>query len=424
MKSIVRCVVSAGLLLALLAGSGQAQTAENWNQWRGPNRDGVYNELQWPESLAVELLEEKHNIALSPSYSGPIVIGDRVFVTETVNKSDEVVKAIDLNDGSVIWTTQWKGSMQVPPFAAANGSWIRATPAYDDGRLYVGGIRDVLVCLDGETGNQIWKRDFPAEEGTPLPNFGFVSSPLVDGDFVFVQAGSGLQKLDKKTGKTVWTSLTDGGGMFGSAFSSPYIATVAGKRQLIVQTRQVLHGADIESGQSLWSIPVKSFRGMNIVTPTVFEDGVFLSTYGGTSQLLQIAQNESGNFTVTPKWSSPIEGYMTSPVIVDGHAYLMLRNQRFACFDLKTGEPTWRSKPYGKYASLIAAGDKIMALDSRGKLIMFKADPSSFQVLDSRSVASNSWAHLAATNAFVLVRDLNALKIFRWSDNAKAPSQQ
>ncbi len=416
MKSKLLQVIGVGLSLACLVVTASAQTAANWGQWRGPGRDGVYNELQWPQSLSTELLAKKHDIPLGPSYSGPIVVGDRVFVTETVDKKSEVVKAIDLNDGSTIWSAQWEGAMQVPFFAASNGSWIRATPAYDDGLLYVAGMRDVLVCLDGSSGAQVWKRDFPGEVGTALPTFGFVSSPLVDGDFVYVQAGGGFQKLNKKTGQTVWTSLADGGSMMGSAFSSPYIATVAGHRQIIVQTRKELHGVDIDSGQSLWSTPVKAYRGMNIVTPTVFEDGVFLSTYGGTSQLLQISRDAGGTFTVTPKWSAPIQGYMTSPVIVNGHAYLMLRNQRFACFDLKTGEAKWRTKPFGKYASLIASGDQIMALDSRGKLILFKAEPLEFQIVDSRNVADNSWAHLAATKEFVVVRDLNALKVFRWEE--------
>jgi len=139
---------------------------------------------------------------------------------------------------------------------------------------------------------------------------------------------------------------------------------------------------------------------------------------------LQIAKDASGKFTVTPKWTAPMQGYMTSPVIVKGHAYLMLRNQRLACFDLKTGEATWRTKPFGKYASLIASGDKIMALDSRGKLILFNADPSEFQQIDSRIVADNSWAHLAATSDFVLVRDLKALKVLQWTEKSATFSQE
>ena len=115
--------------------------------------------------------------------------------------------------------------MQVPFFAASNGSWIRSTPCADDGRVYVAGMRDVLVCLDAANGQEIWRIDFTKDLESPLQAFGFVSSPLVIGDHVFVQAGAGFVKLDKATGKVVWRVLEDGGGMWGSAFSSPYPAT-------------------------------------------------------------------------------------------------------------------------------------------------------------------------------------------------------
>ncbi len=400
-------------LLASQAGIAQLEiNADDWTQWRGQNRDGIAN-IEWPDTLSTEKLIEERTIALQPSYSGPIVVGDRVFVTETADKSHEVVKAIRISDGSEIWSTKWEGAMKVPFFARANGSWIRATPAWDNGRLFVAGIRDMLVCLDGENGDVIWKRDFPADSGTAVPTFGYVSSPLIDGDFVYVQAGGCFQKLNKLTGETVWKSLDDGGGMNGSAFSSPCIATLAGKRQAVVLTRTTLNGVDLETGAKFWSQEIPAFRGMNIVTPTVFGNGIFLSTYRHTSQFFEVTES-GGSFAITEKWKSPQASYMTTPVVVDGYAYMRLQNQRFCCMDLKTGETKWRTKPYGKYASLIAAGDKIMALDERGDLILFKANPEKFEVVDQRKVADDSWAHLATTAEHVFVRDLQALKILKW----------
>lgn len=405
----------AAIIFTILAtcSNGQDAPTSDWTQWRGPNRDGVAAGLKFPPTLSNEVLVEERSIELQPSYSGPIVVGDTVFVTETVDKKEECVKAINVDDGSTIWSTKWEGSMKVPFFAASNGSWIRATPAYDEGRLFVGGMRDVLLCLDAKDGTVIWRRDFPEEMNKPLPNFGFVSSPLVDGDFVYVQAGGGFLKLEKATGKTVWASLDDGGGMNGSAFSSPHIATLAGKRQAVVLTRTTLHGVDLDTGESLWSETIPAFRGMNIVTPTVFDGGIFLSTYGGTSQFFKVESN-GGKFSVKEAWKAGLQGYMCSPVVVNGHAYLHLRNQRFACFDMKTGEVKWRSKPFGKYASLVAAGDQIMALCDDGDLMLIKANPEEFEQVDVRKVADNSWAHLAATKDRVFVRDLKALKIYKW----------
>ena len=415
--AVLICLIATPLSLPASAQEGGSATAkqdaQEWNQWRGPNRDGKV-EANWPSKLDDEHLKEIWSVDMGPSYSGPIVVGDQVFVTETKDKKYEVVTALNRNTGKVLWQQEWEGSMKVPFFAAANGSWIRATPAYDDGHLYVAGIRDVLVCLNAKNGDIVWKIDFPKETGSAVPTFGFVCSPLIDGNNLYIQAGGALCKIDKKTGKLIWRSLDDGGGMNGSAFSSPYMTTIGGQRQLLVQTRTNLVGVDPETGAELWVQPVKSFRGMNILTPTVFEDGVFVSTYGGTTQMLGVS-GTSNAYNITPRWNLPAQGYMTSPVIVDGHAYIHLRNQRFACFDLKNGKETWRSKPFGKYSSLVSNGKQILALDQRGDLMLINANPEEFEVVDTRKVAEDSWAHLAVRGDEVFVRDLNKLTAYRWT---------
>ncbi len=322
-----------------------------WLQWRGPNRTGQFPGPAWPDSLSGDHLTQTWRVELGPSYSGPIVTADRVFVTETANKECEVVRALNRSTGEQIWEIRWPGAMSVPFFAASNGSWIRATPVCDGQRLYVAGMRDVLTCLDTESGRELWRVDFVEQLGTPLPSFGFASSPLIVGNFVYVQAGGGFVKLDKMTGKIVWRTLDDGGGMFGSAFSSPYLATIAGTPQLLVQTRTKLAGVDPERGTVLWEQEIPAFRGMNILTPTVVGDTVFTSSYGGKSFLFGLGKAE-GTWRVHEKWVNRFQGYMSSPVVIDGYLYLHMKNQRFACIDLASGRERWVTKPYGKYWSM------------------------------------------------------------------------
>ena len=303
--------------------------------------------------------------------------------------------------------------MKVPFFAATNGSWIRATPAYDGKHLFVAGMRDVLVCLDATTGDVLWKRDFVADTGSKLPQFGFASSPLVVEDHIYVQAGGGFAKLDKFTGKTVWTTLADGGGMYGSAFSSPIFATLAGVPQLVVQTRSSLAGVNPEDGAVLWSTEIEAFRGMNILTPTVIGDAVFTSSYGGRSLLLRVNKDSAG-WNVVEAWNHKSQGYMSSPVVVNGHIYLHLRNQRFVCLDAETGTERWTTKPFGKYWSMVVSGDTILALDQRGELLLIEASPAEFKLADRRAVADDAWAHIAIVDDQVFVRDLNSMKVFAW----------
>ncbi len=130
----------------------------------------------------------------------------------------------------------------------------------------------------------------------------------------------------------------------------------------MVQTRSAICGVDLGSGKQLWSQDIPTFRGMNIITPVVYEgDNLLTSSYGGTTQLINVSDAGS-SMQMKQKWNLPAQGYMTTPIVIGGHAYTHLRNQRFACYDLKNGVEKWRSKPFGKYASLIASGDKILAL--------------------------------------------------------------
>lgn len=391
--------------------------AESWNQWRGPTRDGQVSGALWPSRLDETSLKRRWRVPLGPSYSGPVMNSDRVFTTETVDKKRERVTALRRSDGSVLWTRDWEGAMSVPFFARSNGDWIRATPALDGETLYVAGMRDVLVALNTTDGSERWRLDFVKRFASDLPTFGFVSSPLVDGDSLYVQAGGGVARLRKSDGQVMWHGVKDGGGMMGSAFGSPVILTLAGRRQLVVQSRTRLLGVGLEDGSELWSLPVESFRGMNILTPTFAgKDRLFTATYGGKTLGIDI-RSVDGRLSAVPAWDYKAQGYMTSPIVHQGHAYLQLRSQRAMCIDLATGREKWTTgEGFGKYWSMVAQGDRILALDERGELIMFRATPEKFDVMSRRKISdSETWAHLAVDGGSVYVRELDGITAWDWT---------
>jgi outer membrane protein assembly factor BamB len=404
------------LLIAVCACLLAWSAAADWPQWRGPRRDGQVAGAPWPDSLKADRLQQVWRAPLGASYSGPLADAQRVYTTESRDQALEAVLAFDRASGRQLWRVQWEGYLKVPFFARANGDWIRATPALADGRLHVGGMRDVLVCLEAATGRELWRVDFPAQFKQPPPEFGFVSSPLVVGNAVFVQAGAGFAKLDAATGKALWTALEDGGGMMGSAFSSPVLATLGGTGQLVVQTRSELAGVDAAGGRVLWRQPIKAFRGMNILTPAITgPDMLFTSAYGGETQGWRAARNGDA-WTLAETWKLKLEGYMTSPVLVDGHAYFHLRNQRAACVDVAAGTLKWETEEkFGKYWSLVANGRRILALDERGELLLLAANPAKFELLDRRKLSeADTWAHLGVSGAELLVREREALAVWRW----------
>jgi hypothetical protein len=169
-----------------------------WPQWRGPTRDGMVVGPAWPTSLQGEHLHLLWRNDLAQGYSSPIVGTDRVFTVESKG-DEEIARAFDRTTGKQLWEASWKGSMKVPFFAARNGSWVRSTPAWDGNSVYVAGMRDVLVCLNAADGSQRWRIDFTERYKTPVPAFGFVCSPLVLGDGLYVQAGFSFLKLNKNT---------------------------------------------------------------------------------------------------------------------------------------------------------------------------------------------------------------------------------
>jgi len=166
--------------------------------------------------------------------------------------------------------------------------------------------------------------------------------------------------------------------------------------------------------------PIAHGRIRAVTKPDDATDRVFTAAHSGKS--VMIAPEPPGDpdagietgWTVRRVWEQKTQGYMSSPVLIDGHIYIHLKNERFACLEANTGDVQWTSQPFGKYWSMAYSGDKILALDSDGTLRLIRADPTSLEVIDQTRVADDAWAHLAVSGNRLIVRDLDALKAFRW----------
>lgn len=403
------------IFLVVASFCASADAADTWPQWRGPNRDCRVEGQTWPDTLSGENLKLEYEVSLGESYSGPIVTDDHVFVTESVDGNESVV-ALKRDTGEQVWKQSWTAGMKVPFFAAANGSWIRSTPAYADGRLFVASMEDMFVCLDAKTGDVLWTKDVRKEYGTANQSFGFACSPIVDGDAVYVHTNAGMLKCDVATGKTIWQALSENTGMMsGGAFSSPVIAEIEGVRQLVVQTRSELTGLTLDEGKSLWSQPVPAFRGMNILTPTLVGNQIFTSSYRNGSFMFEVNSTPDG-LAVAELWKNNKPAYMSSPVEHDGHIYAHLQSKRFACMSIADGSTKWNSsESFGGYVSMAVNGDQCLALDEKGILFLLKLNPAEYTKVGSSKVSQTSaWAHVAVCDNQVFVRSLDKLLVYRW----------
>jgi outer membrane protein assembly factor BamB len=169
-------------------------------------------------------------------------------------------------------------------------------------------------------------------------------------------------------------------------------------------------------GKVLWSQPIEAFRGMNILTPVVYKDTLFTSSYGGKTLGFRVTQAD-GTFKVSQIWTHKAQGYMSTPVVVNGVAYEHLKSQRLMAIEVETGRELWTaSEGFGKYVSLVVQGDRLLALDQRGWLYLLRANPKQFELLGKRRLSEEeSWAHLAVAGNDLVVRELNALVAYRWA---------
>lgn len=392
----------------------------DWPQWRGPDRLSTVEGADWPDALNDQTLKQLWRVDLAEGYPGPIVSGDRVFTFESSEDKKEVVRAFDAKTGKQVWEKGWAGAMRVPFFAKRNGNWVKSTPATDGEHVYAIGMEDELVCLKAADGEVVWQVDFKERFGTQGPSFGQPCSPLLDGDALYIQAGMSVCKLDKKTGKTLWRALVDERQMMGGAFSSPVIAELAGKRQLLVQTRSEICGVDLSSGDVLWRETIKAFRGMNILPPTVInETDVFTSSYGGGCFLLRVTKAGKGTFKVETVWQNKIEGYMSSPMLIEGHLYMHGRDKKLHCINATTGKVAWTSKDkYGEYWSTVRSGNRLLALDYSGVLRLIEATPEEpCKIISEHKVSDQeTWGHLAIVGDVLYIRELKGLVAYRWSN--------
>ena len=416
--SIIRWTISAGVLVALVSRPAQSDDGDTWPQWRGPKRDGQVTSGSLPDSLQEPHLTRRWRVELPPSYSGPVVSTDRVFVTFTRDKKVEGVCAFDLQTGEELWKAEWEGAMDVAKFGASMGSWIRATPAYDGDGLYVAGMPDLLICLDPKTGAERWRADFHARYKTPLPELGFVCSPLVVGDGVYVQAADSFVKVDKQTGKSLWRSLerheNGSQGMGQGSYSSPDFAVIHGRPQLLVANIDAIAGVDPSSGNVLWKRVLDSYDQGCILAPLVYGGGIFTSTRASRTGYYPLTYREE-QFSVTDGWKNKLIVYMSSPVVIGDFAYAHLKNGRFACTDLRNGKIKWIShRTFGKYCSMVWRKNRILALTNDGELLLMHANPDRFELTEARTISTaETWGHLAIARQHIFIREQNAIAAFR-----------
>ena len=392
--------------------------AADWPQWRGPNRDGVAPGAKVPAKWPEKAPEPKWTARIGEGYSGAAVAGRKVFIMSRVEGNERGL-CLDADTGKELWKIEYAEKFEAPDPTAGKGP--SATPTVDKDRVYYFGLGGQLHCVETATGKILWKHDCPKEfwgvEKAELetdawfPPCGCATSPLVDGDTVIIAIGG------KKAGAFAGFDRTTGKHLWKalddrSSYASPLIRSPGGVEQIIGFTGTRMVGLSHGKRELLWEFPFKARYEQTIVTPVVWKDLVIIAGEAKPTTALRVTETGGKVKTETAWASTDLKTYLTTPVVVADHLIGHdMRTNRIVCVSLENGELAWASQNVkGKYFSLVVAGSAVLVLTSEGELIVFKADAKECTELARWKVSEKgSWAHLALAGNRLYVKDKDTL---------------
>jgi outer membrane protein assembly factor BamB len=408
----VRCGAMVRRILALLLLMTITLAAEDWPQWRGPNRDGIAVGFRepavWPEALV-----PRWKVEVGLGYATPLHVGDRLFVF-TRQGEEEVMSALDARTGRGIWRTGYAMPFTPMRATARHGPGPKSTPAFANGRLFSLGMTGIVTAFDAASGRQLWQT--PPSKAQPL--YHTAMSPIVEGDRVIVHVGgpgdAALHAFDAATGGVRWSWTEDS-----PAYGSPIVATVAGTRQLVTFTHQYLIGIDSSTGALLWRRPFRTPSDTTAQTPIVFRDTIIQNGRDNGVTAFRVVRRDAG-WTTEDLWQTKeVSLYMTNGVVAQGVLYGLshLNAGQYFALDLSDGRVLWKSDPrQAENAAMVLAGTAILSLEDDGELVVMKASREGMEVLRRYDVAdSATWAQPVIATERLLVKDVAHLAL--WTFN-------
>ena len=395
----------------LICGFPDSARAQDWGQWRGPARDGLIpassTPSAWPESM-----RRVWRLEVGEGYSSPVVSGTRVFV-HCRRDPEEVVVALNLSDGRLLWQQKYPATFQKNQYAVAMAKGPNATPLVVGKRLLTLGVTGILKAWDTETGRELWSKDFSRLVDTSKLFCGTAASPLAVAGRVVVQVGSDVHggqilALELATGNIAWEWKG-----LGPGYASPIVIDTGGITQIISVTEGSIVGIDAKTGQELWSVPFTDEWHENIVTPVWTGSQLVVSGLRQGTHAYALRQRE-GKWQVTETWkNADVAMYLSSPVFGDGliYGHSSKRKGQFVALDATTGVVRWATEGReGEHASVLLTPNHLVYLTNEANLIVARRGKATFDIERRYEVAgSGTWSMPVFLGKDILVRDATGL---------------
>jgi outer membrane protein assembly factor BamB len=419
--------------------------ADDWPQWLGPQRDGVWRENGIVSQFPKDGPKVRWRTPIEGGYAGPAVAQGRVYITDRVlaqgakNPGNpfaktsvpgkERVLCLDEATGKVLWTHDYDCDYRVSYPAGP-----RTTPVVDGDRVYTLGSMGDLLCLETATGNVRWSKNFVKDYKAETPMWGFSASPLLDGDKLICMVGgkdSVAVAFNKDTGAEIWRALSSRQ----LGYAPPIIYEFGGKRQLIIWHPQAVNGLDPETGKVYWTVPSVVNSEMSIATPRKADDLLLVSSFYSGSLMLRVGSDATPPSVVwkgqgkseAPTKTQALHSVMATPYIENGYIYGICSHGELRCLKADTGERVWESlqatgsakKPGGandrwKHAFLVPHGDHVFLFNEQGDLIIARLTPKGYEEISRAHILEPTnlmagrpvvWSHPAFANKCVFARN-------------------
>lgn len=374
------------------------------SQWRGKNRDGVYNETglikQWPADGPKILW---HYDELGKGFASAVIANDKIITCGMIDSTGYVF-ALDLK-GNLLWKTAYGPEWTV--------SWpgCRSTPTVFENKIYVNSSFGIAVCLNAADGKILWSIDMEKIFKAKPPKWGITESPLIVDDKVIFSTGakeSNIVALNRLDGKTIWTSPGEGDL---TAYCSPLLIDHKGKKIICTLTANSVLGIEPETGKVLWTYPKKNKWSVHANTPLYHDGQIYLvSGYGSGGIMLKLA--EDGN-SVTELWTNTtLDNQMGGVVLINGNLFGSGQDTKtWQCLDWKTGVMKYQTDLLGKGVT-IANDGLLYCYSDKGDFALVKPTENAFEIISKIKITLGSdyhWAHPVIKDKILYMRHGNVL---------------
>jgi outer membrane protein assembly factor BamB len=382
--------------------------AQDWPQWRGPNRDGKASGFKAPSQWPSELTQ-KWKKTVGSGDATPALVGNKLYVF-TRQGDEEVTLCLNAGNGKELWKDKY--AAQAVTGAARRHPGPRSSPTVANGKVLTIGVGGVLSCLDASNGKVLWRKDpFPKK----VPRFFTSMSPIVVDGMAIAQLGAqgngAIIAYDLATGNEKWRWSEEG-----PDYGSPALLTVAGTKQIVTPTEKSVVGIGVADGKLLWQIPsIPPRRAYNAATPIVDGQTVIYAAKGRGTKAIKIGKQ--GNAFITKElWSNPELGTQyNTPVLKDGLLFGLSDGGNLFCINAQNGQTAWTDGTQydrGGFTAIVDAGSCLMALPSSSELIVYKPSKNQYQELAKIKVADTPiYSHPVIAGNRIFIKDQESVAL-------------